>query len=328
MKGRLALALLALLLASPSAGHEQRPGYLALRELGGDRYQTTFRVPTREGRALSLRAVLPEECRELGPPSVVMAPGARDTRWDVVCPGGLAGREIRVDGLAATLTDVLVRIERADGTAQVARLLPRAPALRVEAAPGAFDVARTYLALGVEHILLGADHLLFVLALLWVVRGRRQLFAAISAFTVAHSLTLAAATLGLVRVPGPPVEAVIALSIAFLAREIVGAARGRTRAGMPRPWLVAFVFGLLHGLGFAGALREVGLPEQAIPLALLCFNVGVELGQLGFAAAVVVPAAAALRVLPRRPWPAALPGYGIGALAGFWTLERVVGFWS
>ena len=269
------LALLALLLAGPSAAHELRPGYLALRELGEGRYEASFRVPTREGAALALQAVLPEACQEEGPRSVAAAPGALDTRWRFACPGGLVGREIRIDGLAATLTDVLVRIERADGTAQVARLLPRAPALRVEAAAGPLDVARTYLALGVEHILLGPDHLVFVLALLWLVRGRRELFATITAFTLAHSLTLAAAALGAVRVPGPPVEAAIALSILFLARDVVGAARG---GGMRRPWLVAFVFGLLHGLGFAGALREVGLPEQAIPLALLCFNLGVELG--------------------------------------------------
>ena len=321
----LALALLALLLAQPGAAHELRPGYLALRELGDDRYEASFRVPTRDGRPLALRVVLPDACDEAGPRSITAGAGALDTRFRFACPGGLVGREVHIDGLAATLTDVLVRIERADGTAQVARLLPRAPALRIEAAPGALDVARTYLALGVEHILLGPDHLLFVLALLWLARGRRELVTTVTAFTLAHSLTLAAAALGAVRAPAQPVEAAIALSIAFVARDVVGAARG---GGSSRPWLVAFVFGLLHGLGFAGALREVGLPEQAIPLALLCFNLGVELGQLAFALAVVVPAAAAVRLLPKLRWPAALPGYALGGLAAYWTIERVVGFWS
>jgi hydrogenase/urease accessory protein HupE len=327
VSGRLASLLLALLVAGPAAAHELRPGYLALRELGGDRWQAHFRVPARDGRALALRAVLPDECREQGTRAVSSALGARDVHWSVACPRGLAGREIRVEGLAATLTDVLVRIERADGTVQTARLLPRTPALRVEAAPAAFDVAHTYLAFGVEHILLGLDHLLFVLALLWVVRGRRRLVATITAFTLAHSVTLALATLGLLRVPQAPVEASIALSIAFVAREI-SSARERESDGTRRVWLVAFVFGLLHGLGFAGALHEIGLPEQAIPLALLSFNLGVELGQLAFVGVALALAAIARGALPRVRWPDALPAYGIGALAACWTIERVLGFWS
>jgi hydrogenase/urease accessory protein HupE len=320
---RIAPLLLGLFVAGPGAAHELRPGYLAITG-GGGRYDAAFRVPTREGRSLALRAVLPEECRDLGPRSVTAAPGAVDVRWSFACAGDLAGREIRIDGLEATLTDVLVRIERPDGTAQVARLLPRAPRLRVEAAPGALDVARTYLALGAEHVLGGADHLLFVAALLWLVRGGRRLVATISAFTVAHTLTLGAAALGSVRVAPQPVEAAIALSVAFLAREMATAGRG----GMRAPWIVAFVFGLLHGLGFAGALREVGLPEHAIPLALLSFNAGVELGQLLFAAAVAAPAVAALSLLPARRWRAALPAYGIGAIAAYWTIARAAAFWS
>jgi hydrogenase/urease accessory protein HupE len=320
---RIAWLLLGLLVAGPGAAHELRPGYLAITG-GGGRYDAVFRVPTREGRSLALRVSLPEDCNDLGPRSVTAAPGALDVRWSFACAGDLVGREIRIEGLEATLTDVLVRIERADGTAQVARLLPRAPSVRVEAAPGGLDVARTYLALGAEHVLGGADHLLFVLALLWLVRGARRLAATISAFTIAHTVTLAAAALGVVRVAPQPVEAAIALSVAFLAREMATAGRGGLRA----PWLVAFAFGLLHGFGFAGALREVGLPEHAIPLALLCFNAGVELGQLAFAAAVAAPALAALRLLPARAWRDALPAYGIGALAAFWTIARVAAFWA
>jgi hypothetical protein len=328
VSARLAPLLALLLVAGASAAHELRPAYLELRELGDGRYEARFRVPTRDGRALPLRAVLPDACRESSARSLVTSGAAREERFAFACPGGLAGRELRIDGLAATLTDVLVRVERADGTAQVARLLPRSPALRVEAAPGTLSVAQSYLALGVEHVLGGPDHLLFLLALLWIVRGSRQLVATISAFTLAHSLTLAAAALGVLRLPAQPVEAAIALSIAFLAREIVCAGRGRSGLGSRRPWLVAFAFGLLHGFGFAGALREVGLPERAIPLALLCFNAGVELGQLGFAALAIAPAAAALRLLPKLRWPEALPAYAIGALASFWTIERVIGFFG
>jgi hydrogenase/urease accessory protein HupE len=190
-------------------------------------------------------------------------------------------------------------------------------------------VAGAYLKLGIEHILSGVDHLLFVLALLMLCRGTMQLVKTITAFTVAHSITLALATLGIVQVPQRPVEAVIALSIVFVASEI--AHEGQGRAGWTRrwPWLVAFSFGLLHGFGFAGALREVGLPEQAIPLALLCFNLGVEVGQLTFLA-VALPLLAWLRrsALAQTAWAWRLPAYGIGCVAAFWTIERVAAFWS
>ena len=197
----------------------------------------------------------------------------------------------------------------------------------VEASPSSYAVAGTYFSLGVDHILRGIDHLLFVLALLLLVNTRRRLLAAVTAFTVAHSLTLAAATLGLVRVPQQPVEAIIALSIVFVAAEIV-----RSRSGQPSlmqefPWAIAFTFGLLHGFGFAGALSEIGLPEQAIPVALLFFNLGVESGQLLFIASALLVAALARPVATRSAtWAPQLPAYGIGALAAFWTIERLVGF--
>jgi hydrogenase/urease accessory protein HupE len=186
--------------------------------------------------------------------------------------------------------------------------------------------------LGVEHILGGIDHLLFVLALLLVVRGGRRIVATVTAFTAAHSLTLAAATLGWVHVPGPPVEATIALSIVFVAAEVVRGLRGRpglaARAARA-PWLVAFAFGLLHGLGFAGALAEVGLPQKAIPVALLTFNIGVETGQLLFVGAVLAGAWAAKRLVPRLPaWSRYAPAYAIGGTATFWTIQRTVAIWT
>jgi hypothetical protein len=198
------------------------------------------------------------------------------------------------------MTDVLLRVERQDGAAQTHRLTPAAPSVVVTAAPGALAVAGTYLRLGIEHILLGFDHLLFVLALLILVGPNRRLIGTVTAFTVAHSLTLAAATLGAVHLPAAPVEATIALSIAFVAAEIVHARRGVLSLTERKPWIVAFAFGLLHGLGFAGALAAVGLPQRAIPLALLFFNVGVEVGQLCFIAAVLQRSAESASVVMQR----------------------------
>jgi hydrogenase/urease accessory protein HupE len=201
----------------------------------------------------------------------------------------------------------------------------------VEAAPRALQVARTYLVLGIEHILGGVDHLLFVLALVILVKGTRRLIATVTAFTLAHSLTLAGATLGFLHVPGPPVEAAIALSIVFVAAEIIRSRQGNAGVTEKFPWIVAFSFGLLHGFGFASALNEVGLPQSAIPVALLCFNVGVEIGQLLFIAAVFTVIALA-RQLTRRfgmsqpLWAWRVPPYAIGTVAAFWIIQRVGAF--
>jgi len=320
---------LAVLLAGPAAAHEVRPAYLALSETAPDRYDVLFKVPTRGDSVLRLTAVLPETCVPEQETRFERVPGARVTRFAVRCEGGLEGRAVGVEGLSATLTDVLVRIERVDGSVQVGRLQPTSPPFVVKAAPGRLEVARTYTVLGVEHILLGIDHLLFVLALLLIVRGWGRLAATITAFTVAHSLTLAAATLGWVHVPGPPVEAFIALSIVFVAAEIVHGRRGRAGVTARAPWIVAFTFGLLHGLGFAGALAELGLPQNSIPLALLTFNVGVELGQLAFVAAVLLVWGVVRGLGLRSPgWLAEVPAYAIGGVATFWTLQRVAGFWN
>ena len=252
----------------------------------------------------------------------------------------MSGGTIRIAGLSATLTDVLVRLERRDGTTQVTRLTPALSSFVVEAVPSRMEIVRTYLVLGIEHILTGVDHLLFVLGLLLLVRGLGRLVKTVSAFTVAHSVTLALATLGFVHVPQPPVEAVIALSIVFVANEILRS-RGRsptTKASLAerQPWLVAFSFGLLHGLGFAGGLSEVGLPEGHIPLALLLFSIGVEVGHFGFIAVVLGSISLGLwirnrvRLSPLRPQYLAmlrlLPPYAIGGTAMFWLIERIVAF--
>ena len=316
--------------ATISPAHEARPGYLQLTQTAAPTtFELLLKVPAVGDLRLSLYPRLPSHCELAAPAITHIVEGAYTEIATLNCATTLTGETIRIEGLVATLTDVLVRFERLDGTVQVSRLTPAAPSFIVEDSPTALEISTAYLIIGVEHILLGIDHLLFVMALLIVVRGWRRLVATITAFTVAHSVTLAAATLGLVNVPQKPVEAVIALSIVFVAGEIVHISQGRASMTRRYPWIVAFVFGLLHGLGFAGALNEVGLPQQSIPLALLLFNVGVELGQLLFIAAVA--AVTHLLRMPSNTWPSwvkALPAYGIGTIAVFWVVERTAGFWS
>jgi hydrogenase/urease accessory protein HupE len=327
--GRPVLALLAFLVGglgfvASAYSHALQPGYLALRAIDKNTYAVTWKMPAVRGRPMPIAARLPESCAPRTPGQPVWDGAAYVARWTATCPGGPVGGTIAVEGLAATQTDVLVRIQRLDGTEQTARLTPAAASFVIEEAPGMLDVAGTYLLLGTEHILLGIDHLLFVLALLILVSGWRRLVWTITAFTGAHSITLAAATLGFVRVAPGPVEAVIALSIVFVAMEIVHTRQGRPGLTESRPWIVAFAFGLLHGFGFAGALSQIGLPEHAIPLALLFFNVGVEVGQLLFVAAVLAVVAAWRRL--EAPWPQwawRVPVYTIGSLAAYWTVERV-----
>jgi len=326
-----ALLILALLvsLAPRVFAHEVRPAYLELRQTGPETYDALWKVPGQgENLRFGLYVELPENCANVAQPLGSMVKEAYSERWTVKCEGGLTGGTIRIDGLSATMTDVLVRLERLDGTTQVTRLTPSAPSFVVEAAPGALEVARTYLMLGVEHILLGVDHLLFVLALFILVKGTGRLIATVTAFTVAHSLTLAGATLGFVHVPGPPVEAGIALSIVFVAAEIVHGRQGRTGLTERFPWIVAFTFGLLHGFGFASALSEVGLPQSAIPVALLFFNVGVEIGQLFFIASIFAVVALARQIAQRTgvsqpAWAWRVPAYAIGSVAAFWIIQRI-----
>jgi hydrogenase/urease accessory protein HupE len=301
-----------------------RPAYLELREASQDRYDVLWKVPAQGDMRLAVRVSFPPGTVQETPPQGRFVPGAYVERWRVSRPGGLAGQSLRIDGIAGGVTDVIVRVERKDGTSQVERLLPAEPQFVVAAPAGTAAVAWSYLVLGVEHILGGIDHLLFVLALLLIVRGAKRIFFTITAFTAAHSITLIAATLGWVHVPGPPVEAMIALSIVFVAAEILRGLRGKPGVTARAPWIVAFSFGLLHGFGFAGALAEVGLPQKAIPVALLMFNVGVEVGQLIFVGfALGVTALTARLPLWRRRWmPYAVP-YVIGTVAMFWVIERV-----
>ncbi|MDH4115433.1 MAG: HupE/UreJ family protein, partial [Burkholderiaceae bacterium] len=255
---RALLLLLAAWLPFAAEAHEVRPGYLEVRQVEAATFDVLWKVPANGEYRLRLHARLPEECQG-APNQGTFVGGAFVERWRAQCPGGLVGRTIDIEGLSATRTDVLARIEWSDGTTQAVRLTPERTSFEVKAAPDALEVVRTYFVLGVEHILLGIDHLLFVLGLLFLVGSWKRLIATVTAFTVAHSITLAAATLGLVHVAQAPVEATIALSIMFVAAEIIHGAHGESRLASRAPWLVAFVFGLLHGFGFAGALREIGL---------------------------------------------------------------------
>jgi hydrogenase/urease accessory protein HupE len=332
------LAVLVLVACTPRLvqSHEVRPGYLDVKEVEAGVYDVLWKVPARGDMRLAIYARLPSACMGAAQTGSFVA-GAFVERWRARCPAGLVGQRIAIEGLSATRTDVLVRVAHHGGTVQTTRLTPESPSFEVAAAPTRTEVVGTYFVLGVEHILLGIDHLLFVLGLLLLVRSAKRLIVTVTAFTVAHSITLAAATLGFVHVPQAPVEAVIALSVMFVATEILRAAHGRASLTARSPWLVAFVFGLLHGLGFAGALREVGLPQTDIPLALFLFNVGVEIGQLAFIAAVVALLAVIARLTSKArdvragSWrPEALVhtplAYLIGCTAAYWTIDRTVGF--
>lgn len=322
------LIVAAVFLAAAANAHESRPAYLELTLAEAGLVRTLIKVPALGGRRLGLYLNLPADCKQVNEASAFLVDNAYSERSAYRCERSLFGRTVAIDGLVDTLTDVLVRVQRADGSTQVARLTPSSPSFQVEAVPGNLALAITYAVIGIEHILLGIDHLFFVLALLLVARELRTLVWTITAFTVAHSLSLAAATLGFIEWPQDPVEVVIALSIVFMAGEIARDDGERSGIAWRRAWSVAFAFGLLHGLGFAGALSEIGLPENAVPLALLFFNVGVEIGQLAFVLAVF----AVIQLL--RRWTYLRPdiartaiAYGIGTMASFWTIQRVVGFW-
>jgi hydrogenase/urease accessory protein HupE len=276
---------------------------------------------------LGIYVSLPSVCKGSTDPVRRIEANAYTERWTVLCPGGLKGGTITVEGLEATFTDALVRIGYADGTSEVARLKPDKTSVRIAGPQTTFQVARTYFRLGVEHILGGVDHLLFVFALMLLIADRWTLLKTITAFTVAHSITLAGSSLGYMSLPQPPVEAVIALSIAFVARELIKAKPNERRLSQEYPWVIAFCFGLLHGFGFAGALRAIGLPQTDVPLALVTFNLGVEVGQLAFVCAMslLLVLLRSLGIGRTKAMPT-FAAYGIGAMATIWFIERIASF--
>jgi hypothetical protein len=311
--------------AVPAQAHEIRPALLEITESRPGWYDVMWKVPMRGDLILGITPVMPSSLEQVGPPSVRVVPGAGIERTTYRTSGqGLAGQTISIAGLTSLQIDVIARVIGADGRTQTARLTPASPAFIVEAAPSLVGLCGTYLLIGFEHILLGVDHLLFVFGLLLIVRGSWPLIKTITAFTIAHSITLAIATFGYATTPIEPLNALIALSILFLGPEIVRVWRGQTSLTIRKPWLIAFIFGLLHGFGFASGLAEIGVSGGEMLLALLAFNVGVELGQVGFVL-LVLALAWSFRVLMVQ-WPRLVqlaPGYAVGSLGAFWTIQRV-----
>jgi len=323
-----AVVLATLCPAMPAHADEIRPALLDIKEQNTGLFAVTWKVPTRGNRVLALTPQLPESLELLGSPSVQDIPGARIEHATYKNTGAsLTGQRIVIDGLSALQTDVLLLIQLQDGTQHSAILRPSSPEFTIPVEASKLTVAGDYWRMGTIHILEGVDHLLFVLALLLIVSGIGPLVKAVTAFTVAHSITLALATLGVVHVPAAPTEAIIALSILFLASEIIHQRNGVIGITERYPWVIAFIFGLFHGLGFAGALSDIGVPQHEVPLALFMFNVGVETGQLLFIAVVL----SLIALLKRLPFTAPqgawrLLPYAIGSIAAFWTIERVGSF--
>jgi hydrogenase/urease accessory protein HupE len=322
------LLLIGLTPATESHAHEIRPALLNIVEQEPGWFEVTWKVPMRGDRVLALSPVFPKSLIPIGPPASHTVPGAHIQYSTYKTEGeSLVGETISIDGLSALQIDVLLQIKLADGSTHSAILRPKSPSFEIPAHETKGEVAWSYWTMGTTHILSGIDHLLFVLALMLIVPGYWMLFKTITAFTVAHSISLGLAALGFVHIPPGPTEAVIALSILFLAVEVVHSRQGKFSLTERAPWIVAFIFGLFHGLGFAGALTEIGLPEHAIPLALFMFNVGVESGQILFLSGALI-VMAVLRWAPVA-WPAGswrLMPYTIGSAAAFWTIQRVGSF--
>ena len=317
------LGLWLLLCGQMAAAHEVRPAYLELRARNDLSFDMMLKLPALGGRPLRISLQMPESCR-VDQTGAQETPGAEVIVGVVVCTRSPYGRLARLEGLQNTLTDALVRVVQPSGEVATLRLTPEDPSFLTPKPTSRLDVFKTYGLLGIAHILTGFDHLAFVAGLLILVGTLRRLLATVTAFTLAHSLTLTAATLGLIHVPPAPVEALIALSIMLVAAEVVAVSFGRRGPIAQRPARIAFTFGLLHGLGFASALREAGLPPQEIPISLFAFNLGVEAGQIMFILAAT--AATWLLSLWVR-WPKSavlrLSGYGLGGLSAYWFVDRV-----
>jgi hypothetical protein len=321
----LGILLFSLYLAIGSVNaHALQPGYLELRALGNDTWSVFWRKPDVKGKPIDIDAILSGDCQPESGPNPKFDGQGWSARWVTTCSNGLSGTTITIKGLERTRTDVLMRYELSPGDGKAWRFLPDAPSVVVPENPTWVDTLATYTGLGISHILGGFDHLLFVLALLLLIGNLKSLVGAVTAFTLAHSMTLGAAALDLVVIPGPPVEAVIALSIVFVAVEALKKSDVSGSLTARSPWLVSFGFGLIHGLGFGSALSEIGLPKNEIVMALLGFNVGVEIGQLMFISAVLILYFVAMK-LPVRVWMPRIQiatVYGIGSMAAFWFFER------
>jgi hypothetical protein len=316
-------------LAGAALPHEVRPGLLQMHESAPDTFDVLWRLPVRGDLDLSLAPEFPAHCDPLGVPERYRDGLRSELRQALVCTGGLSNARIAISGLERVQTDVLVNVFYLSGGSESLRASPGSPSVTLQGKRSIAQVSATYFWLGTEHILLGIDHLLFVTGLLFLVSGWRRLLGTVTAFTLAHSITLAGASLGFLSAPSALIEALIALSIVVVAAEAVLKNRGETAMGLRRPWLIAFGFGLLHGFGFAGALTDIGLPPEAVPAALLFFNLGVEAGQIAFIAVLLIALRVAGYLMPRseKALRHVVPMI-IGVMAGFWTVERTLAIWA
>lgn len=317
-------------LATPAPAHEVRPGYIEINETAPDRFTIIWKQPVRdlgpgEVAGLGLRPVFPANCARAEDSRMQRRPGVLIERFQLACQGGLIGQELGVEGLQRTITDVFVQLRMLDDTRASLRLTAEAP---VQKFAGGGTGLAAYFGLGVEHLIFGIDHILFVLGLVMLVKGWRLLVYVITAFTLAHSLTLALAMLGNVSAPSAVVEAIIALSILFLAVELTRREEDRSPLATRYPHMVAFGFGLLHGFGFAGVLGEIGLPRDLAIPALALFNIGLEIGQLMVVALALLIGRAIAPIVARKPLIAEVPIMIIGGVSVYWLIERMSGIWA
>lgn len=320
----LCLLLVVLAPVCGTQAHESRPAYLEIKETAPGRFDVLWRTPRLAGMRLPVVLKFPDDVRNVTEPTLRELPDSLIERRLIQTGGsGLTGKRIEFVGLQATITDVLVRVQMGDGRDLTMLVKPSQAWVEIAATQGPWAVVSVYLVHGIQHICFGVDHLLFVLGLLLIVKDRWMLVRTVTAFTLAHSITLAIATLGYAKAPLVPLNAAIALSILFLGPEIVRSWRQETSFTIRHPWVVAFLFGLLHGFGFAGALTSAGLPRQDLPLALFSFNIGVEIGQVGFVLLAVALERSFRQLEIRWPrWAEVLPGYAVGSLGAFWTIQR------
>ncbi|WP_281973988.1 HupE/UreJ family protein [Ruegeria faecimaris] len=323
----LLFALLIAWVAGNASAHALDPGYLEIRQITSDTWSVHWRKPDVNGQPMAIDVMAPDGCTPARGPTPISDGRAWVSSWVIECRGDIAGQPIQIEGLEVQKNDVLVRVQPLQAEPTTLRFTPETAVQNIPSEQTTWSVFTAYFQLGFEHILEGWDHLLFVFALFVLVRDPWRLVGAVTAFTLAHSITLALATLGFLNVPGPPVEAIIALSIVFLAMEIVKVGDGRFRLSKQKPWVVCFGFGLLHGLGFAGALADIGLPSIDIPAALLAFNLGVEAGQLSFVGALALLVAIwRLMARPVSQRATVITAYGIGSVSMYWLIERISGF--
>ena len=326
MKKQLFILLFIILGLNHLMAHEVRPAFLKITQTSETEYNIQWKVPTLNNLVPKIKPVFPKGF-QLNQIKEQLKAGAVVKYYSGIYQEILSGKYIEISDLRQTLIDVIIVVELLDGAVHSLIVQADNPGVIIPKEPSLIEVVKDYTLLGLEHIWAGIDHLLFVLCLLLLITGFSKLIKTITAFTVAHSITLAMSTLDIVKLPGPPVEAIIALSILFLAREYLTTLKGKQSLTARYPWIVAFIFGLLHGFGFAGALSDIGLPQQQLVPSLLFFNIGIEMGQILF----VIVALALFTIAKKLSSKTLINSriylaYGIGSVAAYWLIERILNF--